>query len=371
MGYDRWRSPTERPCMSALPRVRLTTAGNSHHSHQVIAGFLSLASAREIDLRVEWSRLQDSELPSESWVLAEADGVRIAYDTDDGDVLDPEVLDPFAERLEVLWRRSHPLTPRVHYRTVDRHRPLGLNYHATLRAPYFRSAAIRSNRGLRRIGALVVAERDRADRLRAESLGSDNGTILFQTRLWDPIERTSGPSGQQRWSVRQRESINRDRIALLRALRTAFGERFRGGLAPSSLAQQLAPDLVTSRTASAPGAFLRAAGRARVCVTSRGLWDSNGWKLAEFLGLGRATVAERPLHCAPGLTEGRHFLGFGSVGEALDAVRVIDEDATVRGRMQADARAYFDTHIEPAALVRRSLRASVGFPNLTSANRDR
>lgn len=343
--------------MTRTAHVRLETTGNSHHSHQVIAGFTRLAERGEIELQVDWSRPGSSRLPASSWVLAEIDGRRVAYDTDDGDVLEPEIVDPFVDAVEVLWRRSMPITPRVHYRTVHKHRPLGLNYHATLRAPYFWSAAVRSNRGARRLGALALATRDHADRIRPPRPGDDDGTILFQTRLWDPIQPEAEMSAQRLWAIDQRARINEQRIELVRALRDQFGDRLKGGLAPSPLVERLAPDLVLPRGASSPCAFLRAAGHARVCVTSRGLWDSNGWKLAEFLGLGRAVVAERPAHLVPGLEEGRDFAGFGSVAEAVSAVRVLDEDPAARAAMQRAARRHFEAHIEPAAMVRRTIDA--------------
>lgn len=341
-----------------LPSVVLHASGNSHHSHQVIAGYIALARNRELDLRITWSR-RDPALPSNTWLLAEVDGLRIGYDLDDGDVLDPDVVDAFADGVDVLFRRSRPITPSDTYRTGAEHRALGLNYHATSRHPYFWNAAFRSNVGPRRFGALAVAEWSRSARLRVGDPQSDNGKILFQTRLWEPETRTTGLTTKERWRADDRNAINRERIALLRALKAEFGDRFQGGLSPTDHALAVAPELVLPASRSNPATFLRASRAARVCITTRGLWNSNGWKLAEYLAQGCAVVCERPMHEAPGLREGHQYLGFSSVDEALDAVHRLDADTVGRSRLRTEARRYFDEYVEPSALVRRSLRVAV------------
>ena len=341
-----------------LPSVVLRASGNSHHSHQVIAGYIALAHARELDLRIAWSR-RDRSLPSDAWVLAEIDGLTIGYDLDDGDVLDPVVVDAFADDTDVLFRRSRPITPNGTYRSEAKHRALGLNYHATTRHPYFWNAAFRSNVGIRRFGALAGAEWSRSARLRVADPEADDGKILFQTRLWEPATRTTSLSAKERWRADDRDAINQDRIDLIRALRAEFGDRFQGGLSPTDHALAVAPDLVLPVGRSNPAAFLRASRTARVCLTTRGLWNSNGWKLAEYFAQGCAVVCERPMHEAPGLEEGRQYLGFSSVDEALEAVHRVDADTAGRSRLRAEARRYFDRYVEPSALVRRSLRVAV------------
>lgn len=344
--------------LTQITAVHLVVAGNSHHTHQVIAGYAALARRGLFQLEIDWARTPQGRLPSPAWVLADVDGRRLAYDMDDGDVLEPDVVDSFADGVDLVWRRSHPHRPRLAYRSASKHRALGLNYHATERSPFFWRAAVGSNPGPRGLGALILAERDRATRLRPAE-GADDGTILFQTRLWQPVERRVGLSANRAWAAEQRDALNEQRIALVRALRAAFGPRFRGGLAPSSTAERLAPDLVLPRTATSPTAFLRAARRARVCLTSRGLWDSNGWRFAEFLGSGCATVAERPRHEVPGLEDGTHYVAFESTDQAVDAVRTLDDDPLRRARLRHGARRYFDDFVSPPSLVARSLLESM------------
>ena len=64
--------------------------------------------------------------------------------------------------------------------------------------------------------------------------------VLFQTRIWEDREaRGDDPN-----------AINDERVRLVRALKSAFQERFYGGLVPSPLSLRRHPDLVTARPVS-------------------------------------------------------------------------------------------------------------------------
>src|SRR5262249_46091750 len=60
-------------------------------------------------------------------------------------------------------------------------------------------------------------------------------TIVFQTRVWEEDDAEPGES----------EVINESRVQIVRALREAFGDRFRGGLVPTPLALERYPNEVS------------------------------------------------------------------------------------------------------------------------------
>lgn len=337
-----------------VPLVRLEVSANSHHSHQVVSGFILLARHGEVDLKIAWSE-HNNRLPSTAWVLAEIDGRPIAFDTDDGDILPAQTVDAFGEDVDLIFRRSLPLSPPGFYASEPKHRALGLNYHATLRDKYFFKAALRSNSGIRALGAAMIVERDRADRFKLRRPDVDDGTVLFQARLWDPPAGGATTDPRERFRSEDRSSINADRIALVRHLRDAFGDRFIGGLAPTNYAKQVAPDLVMSSRQASQSSFLRAARNARICVTSRGLWRSNGWKLAEFFAQGNAVVCETLLHHAPALHAGTHYDEFDSPGSVVSVVKNLYDDSARLQEMRLNARRYFEHHVEPAAVARTAL----------------
>jgi len=321
----------------------------------VVSGFILLARRGEINLEIEWSAT-NSRLPSKAWLLATIDDRQVAFDTDDGDILPAERVDTFSEEVALVFRRSLPLSPPGFYASEPKHRALGLNYHATLRDKYFYRAALRSNSGVRALGAALIVERDRANRFKPRRPDADDGTVLFQARLWDPP--TGAPPTEPRaiFRAEDRAAINSDRIELARRLRDAFGDRFVGGLAPTDFAKKVAPDLVMSSKQSSQSSFLQAARNARICVTSRGLWKSNGWKLAEFFGQGNAVVCETLLHRAPGLHAGTHYQEFASPRVAVSVVEDLYDDSAKLQEMRLSARQYFERHVEPAALVRTAMQ---------------
>ena len=84
-----------------------------------------------------------------------------------------------------------------------------------------------------------------------------------------------------------------------------------------------------------------------------------GWKLGEFLALGKAIVSLRFPNALPApLEHGRHvhFVA-DDVTEMRDAVRLITTDAEYRRHLEQGARSWFDDHMTPARVGRRILDA--------------
>ena len=104
-------------------------------------------------------------------------------------------------------------------------------------------------------------------------------TVLFQTRVW-PLDETAEDIG-----------INERRVALLRALRNAFGPRFVGGLVPTPFARAHYPDLITSFPTRQPQ-YVKWARKPGVAVYCPGLFGAIAIKMAEFLAASKGIVSE-------------------------------------------------------------------------------
>jgi len=293
---------------------------------------------------------------------AEIEGHRVVYDTFDVSAISPDLL-AWATR---YYKRSFdPVTVAASGRP-DIIRPLGLNYGVYATGDWRFRRMGWSLRGLRRNNLRDVATRI----ARLSSAGSrftDTGRstasvqhfeeepgrpghqVLLLTRTWDPT-RVQGDRAEMR------AEMNRVRVEGIRLLRDEFGPRFLGGLNPSPDALRDFPDLVVDPQVVKKPAYLRAMRSAAVCVTSRGLVDSNGWRLAEYVAASRAIVTEPLAHEVPGeFTAGRNYLEFSDPQSLVEAVNHLLSDAEGRARMREANHRYYLDHVRPDAIVARTL----------------
>ncbi|WP_395790796.1 glycosyltransferase [Aquimonas sp.] len=176
-------------------------------------------------------------------------------------------------------------------------------------------------------------------------------TVLFQTRLWDPAEAPSADKAAA-WA-----RLNAYRIECVRRLRDALPEAFLGGIAPSAFARsQCEERLLCPPDAARRAAYMGLLRQRSIAVSTAGLHDSNGWKLAEYLAFGKPVLAEPPQHVIPGgFAAGRHYLGFDSADALVaQATRLLD-DAAEADTMAAANHAYYRAHLHPDVLARRVL----------------
>jgi hypothetical protein len=232
--------------------------------------------------------------------------------------------------------------------------PAGPNYYATNPesvARIIRSIGFKSIVGgissLQRLRTLMVLPR--VSDFEQEPTDPVEPTVVFQSRVWEPHE-TKGEFDA---------TINEERVEILRALRDALGDRFRGGLVPTPTAlshySEFVTCLPTRRTA-----YTLWSKRNLIGIYSRGVHHSIAAKLPEYLAASQCIVTEpiRNAMAAP-LTEGLHYLPFTSPSECVAACRRVIEDPSYSATMQRANHDYYIKYIEPSAYARAIVRAQV------------
>jgi hypothetical protein len=163
--------------------------------------------------------------------------------------------------------------------------------------------------------------------------------VLFMAGAWDPAQVPAEAPDK----AAEFESINETRAACIRLLRREFGARFFGGLQHSEFARRRYPDvLLPQARAASKRAYLKRVRDYPVCVATTGLHGSNGWKLAEYVGLSRAIVTQRLRYAVPGeFAAPRNYLTFETADECVGQVSQLMQDATLRAsQMQANQHYY-------------------------------
>jgi hypothetical protein len=204
----------------------------------------------------------------------------------------------------------------------------------------------RSLEELRRLAVLPrAAAFERPPGRRAEPL------ILYQVRLWPP--KPARPDLDA--SIEQR-------VALVRALKKAFGRRFVGGLLPTPFARANFPELIT-KLPSGMRAWPGLVRRPLVGVYSEGLHRSVGFKMSEYLAASLAVVADRIDTMLPQpLQEGRHYLAYDTPDDCVAACARLLSDRDAAQEMRQRNWAYYRAGVEPAAQMRNLIETALGEP---------
>jgi len=176
--------------------------------------------------------------------------------------------------------------------------------------------------------------------------------ILFLTRVYSPDEAPGVPPGQLK-------DLNEMRSNIIRVLKKSFGDYFIGGIARSEFAKKYYPDCITSEDTGKKN-FMNLVKRCLIAVTTTGLYNSTGWKLAEYMAASRCIVSERPIYDLPvPLQEGRHYMPFSTPDECVKACEELFNDQDLAIRMRRNNHDYYSNEIHPSALLFRCLKTSL------------
>jgi hypothetical protein len=155
------------------------------------------------------------------------------------------------------------------------------------------------------------------------------------------------------WPWAKHPEVNPPRVVFIEACRDAPGLAFEGGFAPRRR-DDVAEVLPFSAKRRYPiGAYLARVGRSAVAFNNPAVHGCLGWKLGEFLALGKAIVSlplDRALP-AP-LEHGEHLhLVDGSRAAIDDALDRLRRDHPYRQRLERNARAWYERHLAPDRLA--------------------
>jgi hypothetical protein len=355
-------NPTSAP---ALP-VQLEVWSNRPHLQQWFTALRRLHRSGEIRLRQQFSSAPEPDYEQPGAHLRDAEQVHCRCILGDGRKLYLDFHDSHEVCLsgmawcDTYFKRSALSEDLQRYPKLQ---ALGLNY------PVYDdpSDPLLLRRGLhfepahwrRHAAAFTRLDRLFSDRFilprlsQCEQAPEPGGyrTVLFQTRLWDPAEAPSAGTAAA-WA-----QLNAYRIECVRRLRDALPKAFLGGIAPSAFARgQCEERLLCPPEAARRAAYMALLRQRSIAVSTAGLHDSNGWKLAEYLAFGKPVLAEPPQHVIPGgFAAGRHYLGFDSAAALVaQATRLLDDPAEADA-MAAANHAYYRAHLHPDALARRVL----------------
>jgi hypothetical protein len=171
--------------------------------------------------------------------------------------------------------------------------------------------------------------------------------IYFPTRVWDPATAVDPD---------EKHAINEARVAVIRALKKEFGERFIGGLRESEFVRRTYPDCI-SHYSTKKADYLDLLRQNLVAVTTTGLVSSTGAKFPEYLAASRCIVSEPLRYEIPyAIIPGTHYLPFATPDECVAACDRLLRDSGFAAEMRHANHQLFMSEVEPTATMRNVLR---------------
>ena len=366
-------------CLFHLPEGRRWI---SPHIAQTVFGVLKLAQDGVVEL--SFSDGADEALPPCSW-LVEIDGRRVCCDTADANLNTPAEVDALLEKnFDFIFKRSFDPAVAREVKHKDRYFPLGLFFRffpprcnivavdGCQRSVFSLRFArvLRFLSGLNGIKSFVPYAAEVDKYWTVGSAPNPDIDILFTTRLWGSCAANPNRGRHENrlghgacftnapdWKERTGE-----RIAFLREFREHFKNRkIVCGVSDSPLARELCPDLVLPHRVTDRANYRKMIGRAKVCVTTTGLWGSTGGKFTEFVSAGKAIVSNPLNHAVPGeFAEGKNYLAFTDkeeLFERCERLLACPEEARLMGLRNAW---YYRHYVRPDMMVLNMIRTVAG-----------
>ncbi len=150
--------------------------------------------------------------------------------------------------------------------------------------------------------------------------------------------------------------MNSFRINLIRTLKTKY-IFFYGGIEESNFSRNLCPDIVVSKKCTSKRKYLKVLKKSNICIATSGLFDSIGWKFAEYISFSKAIVAEDMSYDKCGLEENKNFLSFSSIEECCEKIDSLLSNENRIFDIMRNNQQYYWQFLEPTNLFSNLYRA--------------
>lgn len=157
---------------------------------------------------------------------------------------------------------------------------------------------------------------------------------------------------------RTQHQTNRCRANFIRACRSIPSLQFEGGLIPEN-SNTFSPEYedVFIKSSIPHNKYIEKTRRSVVVFNTPAYHLCHGWKLAEFLGMGKAIISTPLLNGLPAPLTHRENIYFVSEGieNIKQAIIELISDPQLRIKLEKGALDYYNEYIEPQAAIRRIL----------------
>lgn len=163
---------------------------------------------------------------------------------------------------------------------------------------------------------------------------------------------------------RNEPGTNACRLNFVQACKSLRWLRFAGGFAPRSDGITLCPANHIMRERCSLSHYVEQMHRSAVAFNTPAVLQCHGWKLAEFLAMGKAIISTPLSRDLPApLIHGEHLhIVDGSQESIADAIQELCRNHDYRHRLERNSRLYFDSNLSPRRAIERLLSFPIPSP---------
>lgn len=170
---------------------------------------------------------------------------------------------------------------------------------------------------------------------------SSNGYVFSLNTLWHSDE----------WN-RLDETTNRIRAGFMEICRSLPGIRFEGGFVSSGLGNQNFKHLQCKNRVS-HREYIDKLSKSVIAFNTPAVWGCHGWKLSEFLCMGKAIISTPLSNDLPApLVHGEAVHFIENMDELPEAVLLLNNDVEYRKKLEHGSSAYYEKYVSPEAVIR-------------------
>ena len=171
---------------------------------------------------------------------------------------------------------------------------------------------------------------------------SDSTFIFYASSLWKNELET-----------------NHYRANFIRACKSMNNINFMGGFAQRRLKDVEGFEDITFGNRFSLSDYINQTKRSAVVFSTPAVFGCHGWKLGEFLALGKAIISTPLTRLLPSPLEHGEHIHFvnGLYEEISDAVDKIINDNNYRRKLECNARKYFNDYLAPNKVIERILKS--------------
>lgn len=163
------------------------------------------------------------------------------------------------------------------------------------------------------------------------------------------------------WPWKKHPEVNPPRARFIRACKAISGLRFEGGFAPRRRRDVAGIDDILAERPYPFRQWLRKTQASSVVFNCPAVHQCLGWKLGEFLALGKAIISLPLSKSMPAPMEHGEHVHFVADDdrEIRDAIERIVHDTEYRNRLEVGARRYYLEHLAPERVIQRLVLSPV------------
>ena len=153
---------------------------------------------------------------------------------------------------------------------------------------------------------------------------------------------------------KREETTNEARAAFIEACRANPDITFEGGFAPRRDNNNLHYNHLLADSRYKFSEYLTKLRESAIAFNTPAVLSCHGWKLGEFLALGKAMITTPHLNELPSpLQEQVHVVYAKNLSAIAEKIDLLIKDHSLRLELEKNARAYFDNFLAPAKVIER------------------